>query len=341
MCILLLSFVHGAYAFGEFGHQLIASIAQDLLTPEAKRQVQSILRAAGGGEEALDIVQISVWADKIRRLRPETASWHYVTLQLSETRYDPQRTKTPNVVTALEKSSAILSKKDVDRYVREEALKWVVHLVGDLHQPLHVGEDHDMGGNLVRVKVNRRSYSLHEVWDNVLVERLDLDVDSLQSILVHEIVADPTYLSRHRSGTVRDWVNATHAKTRICYSLHGKTMKKGLKLSLDKAYLDNATVLVLDQIKMAGIRLAVVLNSTLDPIGSKGPMVLSRPIREKSRHQPNGPGRPEHKFYWSANSKTYHFSNCADLARIKRKNLRKNDIPPPNLHLHANCPIRQ
>lgn len=351
--LLMLALAQSVAAFGELGHQLVAAIAQDLLTPKTKLQVESILKAAGGGGKPPSLIQISVWADKVRSLRPETAPWHYVNLQLGEPGYDEKRTIAPNIVTALENQWTLLGQGSRDRYVREEALKWVVHLVGDLHQPLHVGEDQDKGGNLVLVKVNRRTYKLHEVWDFVLLERLHLSLDSLHSILIQEIATNPTYLERNGQGTVRNWVNATHARTHACYNLHGKKMRKGIKLSLDRAYVQTSTLLVLDQIKLAGIRLAVVLNKALDPEGSKKPLSQLLPALKRTGPNPLPEAVFRHsealavpadrtltKFLWSANSQVYHLSDCAEISRIKPKNLRKGNDPPPNLHLHLNCPIR-
>ncbi len=367
--LILLAIVSRVSAFGELGHQVIAALAQDMLTPKAKDQVQSILAAANGGGPNLDLVKVAVWADQIRGLRPETRPWHFVTLQIGEPGYNPARTDTPNVVTALERQIALLSKPNANRYVREEALKWVVHLVGDLHQPLHVGEDHDKGGNLVEVKVNRRSYKLHAIWDDVLLERLHLGPDSLQAMLAKEIASDPLWLAHTSQGTVRAWVNETHDKSVNCYILHGKRMPKGIKVGLDREYVHQATLAVLDQLKIAGTRLAFVLNLALDPTGYQGPTSpLRTPVSAKrvapedffahsdsitvvfGDQSPVVPkGHPSSlesasrvgRFAWSANSQVYHFANCIDVIRIKRKNLRVGNVPPAGLQLHANCPARR
>src|SRR5690606_13803783 len=145
--------------------------------------------------------------------------------------------------------------------------------IGDLHQPLHVGEDRDKGGNLTKVKVNRRTHNLHAVWDNVLLERLNLPADSLRIRLEREIAADPGFVGRNAQGTVEDWVDEVHARTARCYVLHGKPMPKGIKVQLDRAYVRAATLEILDLLKTGGVRLAFVLNASLDPGTPSAPIL--------------------------------------------------------------------
>ncbi|MDB5050041.1 MAG: nuclease [Fibrobacteres bacterium] len=350
-----------------------------MLTPGAKAEVKKILGPAGG---SVSLASISTWADDIRMLRPETRPWHYVTLQIGEPRYDSTHADSANVVKALKRQLAILAKPDADRYAREEALKWVVHLVGDLHQPLHTGEDHDKGGNLQKVKVNRRTYNLHAVWDYVLLERLHLSLDSLHGMLEREIAADPAFIQRNASGTVEAWTDETHAKAAKCYLLRGKPLRKGIKIQLDKDYVDAATLTVFEQLKIAGVRLAFALNRALDPGSKTAVAPLARPapgwrddkgaffrqadeIRETAggaeeadtvsaakppaaaaqaaKHakpaRSHGARIPEGRYSWSVNSDVYHFSECAEVARIKKKNLRTGDVPPLGMRLHAGCPV--
>ncbi len=342
-----------AYAFGELGHEVIAALAQDMLTPKARAQVQSILATAGNGGPPPNLAGIAVWADKIRSLRPETRPWHFANIQIGDPGYDPARVDTPNVLTALDRELAVLRRPAADRYSREEALKWVVHLVGDLHQPLHVGEDHDRGGNDDKVKVNRRTYNLHAVWDFVLLERLHLDLDSLHAMLAGDIAADPAFISRNAHGTPRNWVDETHVKSRACYLLHGKPMRKGIAVSLDRDYIHGATLMVLDQLKIAGVRLAFVLNAALDPAGPRVPPAPARApphgrgdkerFFAQSEPMPGGEAAGAARtgrYAWSVNSKVYHFADCADVARIKPENLRTGAFPPPGKTLHAGCPRR-
>lgn len=361
--LLVLLLLSGAtapplHAFGVLGHQVIAAMAEAMLAPKAKAEVKALLGPGGG---AGTLASISVWADEIRMLRPETRPWHYVTIQIAEPAYDSARADSADVIKAMKRQTSILARPQADRYAREEALKWIVHLVGDLHQPLHVGEDRDKGGNLAMVKLNRRSYNLHEVWDYVLLERLHLPLDSLRYLLEREIAADPEFRKRNAQGTPESWVNDTHAKSAACYLLHGKPMRKGIKVQLDKAYVDAATRTTLLQLKIAAVRLAYTLNQVLDPgavmpapglrtpPGWKGDTAAfyakADPIRESpggdpkvtARHDGRGENRAT-AYAWSANSAVYHVYTCADVARIKKKNLQTAEVPPTGKRLHAGCP---
>lgn len=394
--LALLLLVDPAFSFGAFGHRVIADLAQDMLTPKARAQAAALLgppSGGGAGGAAFRLSSISVWADDIKSLRPDTRTWHYVTLQLDEARYDKVKAPagrppdSPNVITALNRSLAVLKDASADRYAREEALKWAVHLVGDLHQPLHVGEDHDRGGNLAKVKVGRRTENLHAVWDYVLLERLKLSADSLRLLLARGIAGDASFIPRNAKGTVEDWVDETHAKTRGCYMFRGKPLRKGMAVSLDRTYTRPNTLVVLEQLKIAAVRLALVLNRALDPAapplppaplrlpsgwredtaayfkdapeetadairpgesGKGGPPSADRGHAKVKSKAPKAPGSgasvPETeaatvgKYAWSANSEVYHFADCADVARIKPKNLARGDIPPPEKTLHSGCP---
>lgn len=287
LLFLLVPAVPSVHAWGELGHQVIADLAQDMLTPKAKAQAAALLgppSGGGSGGPGFRLSAISTWADGIKGLRPETRPWHYVTLQLADPGYAARRLgqaalpppDSPNVVTALRASRKTLSDPKADRYAREEALKWLVHLVGDLHQPLHVGEDRDKGGNLHKVKVGRRTHNLHAVWDYVLLDRLNLAADSLRAALAREIAADPGFLDRNSRGTEEDWVDETHARTRACYLFRGQPLRKGIAQSLDRTYLRPATLASLHQLKLAAVRLAREINLALDPAAPPVPPAPAR-----------------------------------------------------------------
>jgi hypothetical protein len=367
--LLLSAAVRPAGAFGVLGHQVIAAIAEDMLTPKAKAEVNSLLATSGaagtssgaGGPSTL--ASASTWADEIRTLRPHTRPWHYVTLQISEAGYDSARADSTNVIKAIKRQLDVLATPGADRYAREEALKWVVHLVGDLHQPLHAGEDHDKGGNLAKVKVNRRTYNLHEVWDHVILERLHLPLDSLRPMLERRMAADTGFAARYAQGTVESWADDTHAKARACYLVNGRPMRKGIKMQLDKAYLDAATLILLEQMEKGAVRLAFALNRALDPQGSKAMRVAplragprgagdaaffasADPIADAAVSASDTSGASDASdavgaYAWSVNSGVFHHSSCADVVRIQKKHLRRGDSPPPGKKLHKGCPIKR
>jgi nuclease S1 len=355
-----------ACAFGVLGHQVIAAIAEDMLTPRAKAEVKTLLGASASSGGPATLAAISTWADEIRMLRPETRPWHYVTIQIGEAGYDSMRADSADLVKAIKRQLDVLANPKADRYAREEALKWVVHLVGDLHQPLHAGEDRDKGGNLAKVKVNRRTYNLHEAWDHVILERLHLPLDSLRPMLERRMAEDTGFAARYARGTVESWADDTHAKARACYLVNGRPMRKGIKAQLDRAYLDAAAMTLLDQMEKGAVRLAFVLNRALDPRGitRAPPVPAQRGARQRSvSHRDadsaaffasadpvvdpvvdpavsaSGGSDTPGAYAWSVNSRVFHHSSCADVARILKQHLRYGNAPPPGKKLHKGCPV--
>lgn len=153
-----------ANAFGAEGHQLIGELAEAQLTVGARAEVTRLLAAEPGAT----LSSISTWADEIRSR--QTASWHYVNLPPENCSYERARDCHDGQcsVEALSRQVAILRSKATDDQ-RLAALKWVVHLVGDLHQPLHAGFKGDKGGNLYQVRAFGRGTNLHSLWDSGLI----------------------------------------------------------------------------------------------------------------------------------------------------------------------------
>ena len=138
-----------AMAWGKTGHRLIARLAEAQLTPQAQRQVQALL----AGEDATDLASIASWADDLRKHDPQlgkrSASWHYVNLADHECNYEFARDCPGGncLVEAIRQQTGILADTSKPHDERVQALKFVVHFVGDAHQPLHSGFAYDRGGN--------------------------------------------------------------------------------------------------------------------------------------------------------------------------------------------------
>jgi hypothetical protein len=162
-----------ARAWGRDGHQIVAALAQSLLTPRARAEADA-LPAVVGGES---FVAASNWPDRIRRERPETARWHFVDIEVGSGPYDEAR-DCPHRAWAtakIEDFRAELADARLDPERRGEALRWLIHMVGDVHQPLHAADRHDRGGNDLKVSVSGASgrsseTNLHRFWDVDLVQ---------------------------------------------------------------------------------------------------------------------------------------------------------------------------
>ncbi|MDA3913277.1 S1/P1 nuclease, partial [Oleiagrimonas sp.] len=157
-----------ALAWGPEGHAIIAEIAQRHLDPAAAQEVHQLL--ALEGKTRLD--QVSSWPDQIRKDHPETGPWHYVDTPLRAPRYNVRRDCPQGncVVRKLPHFAHVLANRKASPQARLEALKWVVHLVGDIHQPMHNDDHDDKGGKTVKLVYFGHPTNLHRMWDTNILE---------------------------------------------------------------------------------------------------------------------------------------------------------------------------
>jgi hypothetical protein len=196
---LMMLVVSNALGWGREGHQIAVVIAERHLTATARERVRQIL----GPDTSL--AAVSTWADEIRPSRPETAPWHYVDIPLNASAIDLAR-DCPNgdcVITAINNFEELLRDKTSMPEAKNEALKFIVHFIADLHQPLHCADDHDRGGNDLHVTFFGEKTNLHSVWDTLLIERIDPDSENY----ANRLDADLTDLTvkAFEQGTVEDW----------------------------------------------------------------------------------------------------------------------------------------
>lgn len=154
-----------AHAFGTEGHQMVAALAERELSDRARAEVGRLLALEPGST----LVSISTWADETRT--PSTAAWHYVNLPRdSGCQYDAARDCPDGqcVVAAIERQRKVLASAAPD-LERLKALKYLVHFVADVHQPLHAWYGDDRGGNQYQVQAFGRGTNLHAVWDTTLI----------------------------------------------------------------------------------------------------------------------------------------------------------------------------
>jgi predicted Rossmann-fold nucleotide-binding protein len=167
-----------AHAYGPEGHALIADMAQANLMPAAKAEVLRLLALEGAN--GLD--DVSSWADDYRSSHPETSSTHFVDIPLFEQSYDEMRdchydkdnkrvAELTCIVARLLHFAQVLSDSSKPDKDRLDALKWVTHLLGDVHQPLHAADNQDRGGNSISVAYFDKANNLHAIWDSGIIER--------------------------------------------------------------------------------------------------------------------------------------------------------------------------
>lgn len=244
---------HGSARWGVLGHRVVARIAETRLTVPARAEVRALLH---GGT----LVDVAMWADSIRPHRRTTAPWHYVNVPITDSVFD-RASVCPDppgcVVSAIERFQSRLADRTLPAQDRAEALRFLVHLIGDLHQPLHAGDDHDRGGNSVLVTYLGRTTNLHALWDSGLLEARGLREEPFTAALLEEMrTIDLDSLAQ---GTVEAWTMASHDRARdFAYPVPGNGF-------LTPAYGASRAPLIDRALIEGGIRLAAVLNAALAP----------------------------------------------------------------------------
>ena len=240
-------------AWGPEGHEIVAHIAAREMTPAARTEVEALL----SGDAAQMMAANANWADEIRQDRPETAAWHFVNIELDATRYDPAR-DCPHrdcIVAQIEKDRRILADRHAPLPGRIEALRFLIHFLGDIHQPLHDADDHDRGGNDIAVRVGRYHTSLHHLWDGDLVT--DLGDDPARVATQIDSSFSRAQKLAWEKGAPADWAFESFliARRDIYAPLHGRK-----SLALPRDYAAQEAPIVRAQLEKAGLRLAYVLD---------------------------------------------------------------------------------
>lgn len=251
-------FSSNIYAWSKVGHKTVALIAQENLSKDAKNAIAEILSGAS-------LVDISTWADDIKQLQSKRyksfTSWHYLVAVDGEI----IPAKHGNLITGLKYSKDILTHRhDYNKKMQYEALALLVHFIADLHQPLHIGNGLDRGGNNCYVFWFGKRVSLHALWDYYLISSLRLDYTQLASLLSKESINKNINPKRD---DILDWVYTTASLRDEAYpmSLDGRyhsycSKQANLFPVISKQYIDLAVEKIKLQLYLAGIRLAGILN---------------------------------------------------------------------------------
>ena len=231
-------------AWGVTGHRAVGLIAERHLTKKARKKVSNLLGAHS-------IAMSSTWMDEIRSdsTYDHTADWHWVTVETGKSYEESPKNPKGDVIQTLERLIAELKSGKVSDKQEIEHIKMIIHLVGDIHQPLHVGCCDDQGGNRIRLKWFREDSNLHRVWDSDLIDHTKLSYTELADAVQ---ISDPQKVLNWGKDPVRTW-----AKESMTYRPQVYDIGEG-KLGYDYAYRYFDIVKV--RIAQAGIRLAAVLN---------------------------------------------------------------------------------
>jgi len=246
----LLLFTLSAHApakrfWGQIGHRTIGHIADGMLSKKAQKNVQRVL----GGET---LAEVSTWMDEIRsdKAYDYASPWHYCTIPDGMTYETAPTQEGGDVVWAIEKITKELKAGGLSPEEEAKNLKFLVHLVGDIHQPLHVGNGNDRGGNDVKVEWFNDKTNLHSVWDSKMIDGKQFSYTEFADWVNN---ASKEQIKQWQAATVRDWAMESMSYREQIYAI-----PENNRLSYKYAY-DNFDVVKL-RVLQAGVRLARVVN---------------------------------------------------------------------------------
>lgn len=242
--LLLLPFVLMPF-WGFQGHKSVALIAEKHLNQDVKNVISSYL-----GNETME--GVSTWADEHRS--PQTAVWHYINLPLGLSRTDFEKTiksSENNIYEAIVNSEKTLRNDKASTEAKIKALKYLIHFVGDAHQPMHVSRKEDKGGNDIQIRYDGKGTNLHSLWDSGLIDHEGLSESDMARIYD---TATEAQIKQWQSDDIIQWLWESYEITNELYV----DVKPGQKI--DQAYYDKYIPVIRKRINMAGIRLAGELN---------------------------------------------------------------------------------
>jgi hypothetical protein len=278
MCAL--NFPTGAFAWGFVGHKTVAALARGYLTPQVRAKVDQMLAADQDALTAHDMLDESTWADRYRTDHRETSEWHYAGIELDHPdlkeacfgfpTFDPIASQGPAhdcVVNKVSEFAKELANPATPATERLLALKFLLHFVGDMHQPLHESDNHDKGGNCVLVNLGgTRQVNLHSYWDTTVVQGLGDDPQAIADMLAHRIT--PENKAAWEKGDPQAWaLEGFDLAQTVVYKIGAKPgcASDPSPVSLPPGYDERAREIVTVQLEKAGVRLAAVLNRALGP----------------------------------------------------------------------------
>jgi S1/P1 Nuclease len=273
------------FAWGDEGHEIIGLIAAHYLEPAVYARVRALLAADSSGLTPKDIAHEATWADKYRdsdrdsskRRYRSTRDWHFVDLEIDgpdlnracfgRPRLPPGADASVGpaddcVVDKIDEFFAELKNPNTEEQERRLALQFLLHFVGDVHQPLHAADDRDQGGNRKFASAPGIPWNnLHHDWDTEFVARLGVDETEIARRLIAGISAPQR--ARWSAGTANDWASETFSVAKShAYGLLPPPRAPS-QYELPAAYVADATAVSAEQLCKAGVRLAFMLNQAL------------------------------------------------------------------------------
>lgn len=233
-----------SYAWGQNGHRTVGYIAEQHLSKKTKKMIAKIL-----GNESLAMA--STWPDFVKSdsAYDYTHKWHYVNITKGE-KYSEEGSPKENIVKEIKRLSQQLQDPNTTLADKKVALRFIIHLVGDIHQPMHIGQAEDLGGNRIRMEWFGRKTNLHRIWDSDLIDSQNLSYTELGNSINY---SNKAQIKDWQNSSVEHWANESKL---ICNELYETSDDD---ISTYK-YIYRYYPVVEQQLLVGGVRLAGLLN---------------------------------------------------------------------------------
>ena len=244
LTILMLACALNAFSWGPTGHRVTGWIAEKYLNKKAKREIERIL-----GQQSLAMA--STWMDEVRSdsTYDYMVDWHWVTIPDGQTYEQAEKNPNGDVIETIERMIVQLKSRALTPEKEAEYLKILIHLVGDLHQPLHVGTGNDRGGNNVKVQWFGHDSNLHRVWDSDMIDETKLSYTEFAASLE---APTESIINQWQQTGVREWAYESMSYREAVYAVGNG------RLSYRYSYVNFH--IVRKRLLQAGVRLAGILN---------------------------------------------------------------------------------
>ena len=246
---------HPVYPKGDKGHEVVGNIAQRNLTDKVLKQVKAILRPESSVDEAL--ARAAIWPDHEGRKIKDTNSLHYVNFTAEDSYYIRAKNcpRRNCIVEAIRWYRRVIVDEQAPLDIRRIALRFLAHLLGDIHQPLHAGHSEDRGGTDIYVNYGRERVRLHMLWD-AKTKIIDLKEKGSSAEIAARLdeAVTPDERQAWKSGTAADWAEES---LKLARTYVYKLPETGI---ITDEYVRRALPVIRRRLAQGGIRLAWILN---------------------------------------------------------------------------------
>jgi hypothetical protein len=241
---LIVVFTIASFGWGATGHRATGHVANKYLNKKARKAIERILKGQS-------LAMASTWMDEIKSdsTFDYMSDWHWVTIPYGLSYEQAEKNKNGDIIQTLERVIAELKSGKLNETEQAQRIKILIHLIGDIHQPLHVGGRNDKGGNEVKVMWFRADSNLHRVWDSDIIDDTKLSYTELAESLIPPSEND---LKAWQGTSVRDWAKESQTYEKQVYDTGNG------RLGYRYSYLYYH--IIRQRLQQAGVRLASVLN---------------------------------------------------------------------------------